>query len=626
MASLGHLEDLIQWVTENGGALHPSVELSTDGINGTCLVVRRDAEELSPGTCLVKCPHALSMSYLNATNSAHFRSHSLSFPEKFLKSFSPKIITTFFLCQQYLLHEKSFWWPYIRTIPQPSDRDALGTPMWFSDEDKVWLQGTNMEQGYLEREVIWRQEYDEVIRELQSEGWDTSGYTWELAKWAATILSSRSFISALLAEAISDQDRNDYARNFGSEMPSFPVLFPFADALNHRPLTKIEWQTGPTTLGLITDDEVLPGEQVYNNYGAKSNEELLLGYGFCLPSNPFDQFSLKLRLPNFGPISIIRPLLEASEHTSVTKDMIEGIYFVRGTNHFTKGYESSVPEYSAFPPELRAIFSILVANPDELNRMQANAAKNRFPTDGISGRMQLAVMNQLLMALRRKYAAIVQHDARLPQKPANACQEKAKVYRDGQIQILRETIGRLERRLKLATRSNEGGPGSEELLTLDNALQFLRHAWRDAYDDLKRLLKDTFGTANIRELREAGWEEGVWAIWLCAVRHQIEKRHINSVDGEQTSPYSSKLTGWLRGLDEAGALELSNAGHDPSEEEAVMELLGLVQSNEQPWLQGSLNADLVRWASRVVGDAGFKVLFDERDEEVGIQHVLYVGS
>jgi hypothetical protein len=39
---------------------------------------------------------------------------------------------------------------------------------------------------------------------------------------------------------------------------------------------------------------VREGEQVFNNYGPKSNEELLLGYGFTLPHNPDDVVALKL--------------------------------------------------------------------------------------------------------------------------------------------------------------------------------------------------------------------------------------------------------------------------------------------------------------------------------------------
>lgn len=38
----------------------------------------------------------------------------------------------------------------------------------------------------------------------------------------------------------------------------------------------------------------LKGEEVFNNYGAKPNDELLLGYGFLLEDNPEDFVSVKL--------------------------------------------------------------------------------------------------------------------------------------------------------------------------------------------------------------------------------------------------------------------------------------------------------------------------------------------
>lgn len=38
-------------------------------------------------------------------------------------------------------------------------------------------------------------------------------------------------------------------------------------------------------------------QQAFNTYGAKPNEELLLGYGFTAPSNPSDIVALKLSLP-----------------------------------------------------------------------------------------------------------------------------------------------------------------------------------------------------------------------------------------------------------------------------------------------------------------------------------------
>jgi len=40
----------------------------------------------------------------------------------------------------------------------------------------------------------------------------------------------------------------------------------------------------------------LQGDAVYSNYGYKSNEELILGYGFMLEDNPADFFHVSLGL------------------------------------------------------------------------------------------------------------------------------------------------------------------------------------------------------------------------------------------------------------------------------------------------------------------------------------------
>lgn len=42
---------------------------------------------------------------------------------------------------------------------------------------------------------------------------------------------------------------------------------------------------------------VAAGEEVFVSYGAKSNAELLLFYGFALSGNPYDDMPLSLELP-----------------------------------------------------------------------------------------------------------------------------------------------------------------------------------------------------------------------------------------------------------------------------------------------------------------------------------------
>ena len=58
----------------------------------------------------------------------------------------------------------------------------------------------------------------------------------------------------------------------------------------------ITWLTSsePRTISLVASSPIDSGVQVYNNYGPKPNEELLLGYGFVLNPNPDDVLPLRL--------------------------------------------------------------------------------------------------------------------------------------------------------------------------------------------------------------------------------------------------------------------------------------------------------------------------------------------
>lgn len=58
----------------------------------------------------------------------------------------------------------------------------------------------------------------------------------------------------------------------------------------------ITWLTSsdPRTISLVAPSPIDSGVQVYNNYGPKPNEELLLGYGFVLNPNPDDVLPLRL--------------------------------------------------------------------------------------------------------------------------------------------------------------------------------------------------------------------------------------------------------------------------------------------------------------------------------------------
>lgn len=118
----------------------------------------------------------------------------------------------------------------------------------------------------------------------------------------ATYLSSRAFPSKLLR--LSDiGSLTTSAVQTSSEEESHPVLLPGVDLFNHsrgHPITWLSSETpssshGPTkTISLVTATSYKEGDQLFNNYGPKPNEELLLGYGFVIDDNPDDVVVLKV--------------------------------------------------------------------------------------------------------------------------------------------------------------------------------------------------------------------------------------------------------------------------------------------------------------------------------------------
>ncbi len=90
------------------------------------------------------------------------------------------------------------------------------------------------------------------------------------------------------------------------------MLIPGVDALNHARAQPISWvltcpptssspssstanaSHGTMSISLVAHSASKAGAEIFNNYGAKPNAELLLGYGFTLPANPDDTIVLKI--------------------------------------------------------------------------------------------------------------------------------------------------------------------------------------------------------------------------------------------------------------------------------------------------------------------------------------------
>lgn len=130
----------------------------------------------------------------------HLQDDHRPFPAKFLKEADFRVIGIFFLCEQYLLLEQSFWYPYISCLLSPADiKTRVGTPTYWTPDDMRWIAGTNLKTTHIQRTRDWEDEWRRGVALLNSEGFpETSSYTLKLYIWAATIYSSRSFVSSVL--------------------------------------------------------------------------------------------------------------------------------------------------------------------------------------------------------------------------------------------------------------------------------------------------------------------------------------------------------------------------------------------------------------------------------------------
>jgi hypothetical protein len=238
----------------------------------------------------------------------------------------------------------SFFGPYLRSLPRTYD-----DPLWWSaDERSALLAGTNLAHG-AEHRLSWLRRVFSVFFPALSAAhpalFPPAVFTWEAFLWAHSAFSSRGFphvlsvppqqgqeagaeaglgaassssaaatssaapASAASASSPVDPLTDPHVNPFQAD-PREPVgcMLPVLDILNHQTRTPVSWIRHKDRVAFVTGvgeggegsssaapsaaPTIPAGAEITNNYGAKSNEELLLAFGFVLEPNPYDTFSL----------------------------------------------------------------------------------------------------------------------------------------------------------------------------------------------------------------------------------------------------------------------------------------------------------------------------------------------
>jgi hypothetical protein len=238
------------------------------------------------------------------------------------------------------------------------------------------------------------------------------------------------------------------------------MLFPVIDILNHSVTAKVEWDFQPRhsfALKCLQGESVQPGEELFNNYAPKQNDELLLGYGFCLEDNPIEQFALKLAFqPQLQQYAQQLGLLDAKNvpfgmsRDFLATDPNKEQHFLRAKGHPFGRYDNHVPFFRGVPPYIVHFFFIQTVITAEVDTNSIDVARP-------GARITLQVLVLLHQALEQRCASLPLHTEL---EPRNAKQKYAKIYRDGQARIIHSVRHELQVAVARLRSHQEASPRS----------------------------------------------------------------------------------------------------------------------------------------------------------------------
>lgn len=370
---------------------------------------------------------------------------------------------------------------YIQELPQ-----LVNSPlMWHPQEVSDLLRGTNLGSSVYEKLSMVLQEWSTVIKSReQFINAETQPYL-DMLEVRDPFKMYEILVQPLLAEKKNSQQDKLHWLSFPAFLYShliftsraFPeyvvnpqceevsvVLLPIIDLLNHDYNAKVQWYPeeiqGQTYFCYKNLNTVQKGNELFNNYGGKGNEELLMGYGFVLEENIFDAVALRIKSPSETIADILDkypgielPTMEnyttfafdlAKERTNQTKtktveDFKDGVmYFVNSTN------ESALVS-------LIDLFSYMKLQEKE------TYTNLRPRLDGIQ---------MLKVAFKQKLDNATQYSPVLNEDESTYKSKCATIYRNSQIAILRNVMTNLKRIEKNLFRENKNS-----LLSMDKVMK-----------------------------------------------------------------------------------------------------------------------------------------------------------
>jgi len=286
------MRDLWNWACTVGGS-GPKVKLSRTAAR-TVVTSTNIHGTLKEGDPILSVPIPCLMHPAAATVDPQYGStlSALSLED----GVDDRTLLVFFLAFERERGAASRWAPYINLLPV-----EVPSPVGWSNPELLSLTGTRLEGAVKFQREALRQQTEVWVPKLlvrlreQLEHLNSSAAAPGRAA-AAEVLALAE--TALTPGRIAWSRSCVWSRAFSLYLSGTKTtaMVPLGDMLDHSPLALVEWRTDDTagTFSILSHEPIRVGAAVYNNYGAKSNEELLLGYGFVLEPNQADTLHLRL--------------------------------------------------------------------------------------------------------------------------------------------------------------------------------------------------------------------------------------------------------------------------------------------------------------------------------------------
>lgn len=393
------------------------------------------------------------------------------------------------------------------------------------------------------------------------------------------------------------------------------------DAGNHNPNAKVDWAYDPGRFSLTVSEKVEPGSQIFNNYGPKSNEELLMGYGFCAPGNPYDGLLLAMRAPP-PPLQRMLQITHPGYFKTDGSWNSDAATFrlLRSKLEDTSSATPFEQAWTAVPVPLAELFCYVV----QLERgvdVTPIEDPEQFLYHGEGRRYLPRIAIYITMSLMPKQNKLEAANAALPDVPSNNRQAAAKIYRDVQFEVVDSVQTRMSAYLKHLESSASPSTLAPAVWTLENALSVLSTEAPDLHKSFLAGLRYALGTSKLHKFRGTEHEEQIFTILLCFL-------YLAFTTQPESCSQTGLLAGWIKALVEEYGMPEFEEDEDEGDEEAG-EYLERVR-RAATFLPGSVWSSEL-WREGFVLDFGVRVTKSQgtymdvgSEDEEDVRYVVYL--